>query len=82
MSVFRITGIKREGNDINVTWQSVGGKTNIIQAATGRPDGTNYTDIPESYTIVNGIGDTITNYVDKGAITNSYGRFYRGKIVE
>jgi hypothetical protein len=43
---FRITGIAREGKDIRVTWPTVGGRTNIVQASSGSlGGGLNFTDL-------------------------------------
>ncbi len=35
----RIDSIVRQGNDIRLTWRTVGGKTNVLQAANGAADG-------------------------------------------
>jgi hypothetical protein len=71
-SSFRIRSILPAGNDINVTWQSGVGKTNVLQAGTL----TNFTDItgPMAITV------TPTNYVDHGGATNGSPRFYRIRL--
>jgi hypothetical protein len=77
--VFRILSIESSGNDIRVTWQAAGGKTNVVQAA-GSVSGA-YTNISPNIAIP-GIGDTTTNYLDFGAVTNWATRFYRIQLVE
>ncbi len=69
----RISSTAREGNNIRVTWQTVGGRTNRLQSA-GTPAGT-YTNVGPSFTIP-GIGVVTTNYLEVGGATNKT-RFYR-----
>ncbi len=60
---------------------SSGGTTNVVQAASGCPDGSysnNFTDLSLPI-IAPGIGLVTTNYTDTSAATNS-SRFYRIKI--
>lgn len=74
-SVFGITGITPEGNDMCVTWATAANKTNALQA-TGFP-ATNFSDI---FIVTNTLSAT-TNYVDSGAATNSPVRLYRVRLV-
>jgi T5SS/PEP-CTERM-associated repeat protein len=77
-SPYRITVITREGDDIRVTWTTVGGKTNFVQAASSlSPD---FTDISSAFAIAGG-GVTATNHLDPGAVTNFPSRFYRIRVV-
>ena len=89
-SAFRITAVSREGNNYRITWQTVGGRTNVVQGAIGTfdtfgnpisPSYTNdYFDITESFVIPGG-GTAATNWLDDGAwldvFTNCPARYYR-----
>ncbi len=80
MASFQVTSIIRQGNDMLVTWTTVGGKTNVLQAANGTADGgysNNFTDI---FTVTNTIS-TVTNYLDVGAATNFPARYYRVRLL-
>jgi PKD repeat protein len=81
-SGLRITSITKQGIDVLVTWTTVGGETNIVQAATGLPDGsyaTNFVDLSPSI-VISGSGDATTNYLDGGGATNVPSRFYRVRL--
>ena len=84
-SVLTITSVVRSGNDLNITWSTAGGHTNILQVTSGAADGSyntnSFADIAGSQTIVSGGGDTSTNYVDVGAATNAPARYYRVRLV-
>lgn len=76
-SVLRITRIAKEGNDIRVTWTTVGGHSYILQ--TNAAPGTGYADFsPPIY--VPGSGESTTNYLHAGAATNSAKFFYRVRL--
>ena len=81
VSVFRITSVLRQTNDVTITWQTAGGRTNIVQA-TGGVSGytTNYSNVSGAI-VIPGSGDVITNYVDGGGATNTPSRFYRVRLV-
>jgi hypothetical protein len=82
-SVFRITTITREGDDIRVTWQSAGGRTNQLQAASGvggANSTSSFTNL-DPFIALPGSGDTITNRLLSGAATNSPTQFYRVRLV-
>jgi len=82
-SFLHITSVTPQtNNDVVVTWQTAGGHTNVLQAATGNPDGSysnNFVDI-SPYIIVQGSGDTTTNHPDSGAVTNYAARYYRVRL--
>ena len=81
--VFRITSTTTQTNDIRVTWQTVGGRTNVVQATSGNAGGSysnNFTDL--SSIIVAAGGDlTNTTYLDVGGATNIPSRYYRVRLV-
>jgi len=77
-STFRILSITQELNDVNIVWQAVGGRTNVVQAATS-PGGI-YTNI-SPWIILPGSSEIITNYLDLGGATNLPSRFYKIKLV-
>jgi hypothetical protein len=77
-SVFCITAIDREGNDIRVTWNCVGNLFYIIQTNSPAASGSyinNFTDL--SGLIVAPAGVTNTSYLDSGGATNKPARYYR-----
>jgi sugar lactone lactonase YvrE len=80
-SDFGIVGIEAIGDDINLTWQTFGNTTNVIQLATPIING-NYTNnyINLDIVIVPGSGAVITNWVDYGGATNGPSRFYRIRL--
>jgi ELWxxDGT repeat protein len=78
-SVFRITQIKPQGNDVSVTWITPGGWTNVVQAANGLGGTNNFSDRSSSIVAVN--GDVVTtNYLDVGGAINHPSRFYRIRL--
>jgi len=80
---FQITAIVRQTNDILLTWSTVGGRTNIVQAVAGGPGGgysTNFTDLSPPIAVA-GSGAVTTNYLDSGGATNGPARYYRVRNV-
>ena len=80
--LFNITSIVPQGNDMLITWQTVGGETNVVQATTGTSGSytSNFTDL--SPIIIPKGGDfTTTNYLDVGGATNGPMRYYRVRLV-
>ncbi len=77
-SALRITSIAPEGDNINIAWATVGGKTNVVQVNNG--PSTNYFDLSGPISI-SGSGDTTTNYLDVGGATNFPSRYYRIRLV-
>jgi hypothetical protein len=74
VSAFRITAIAQEGDDVRVTWATAGGRTNVLQA-TRSLLGVYFNISPNI--VIAGVGDVVTNHVDKGAATSATCRFYR-----
>jgi hypothetical protein len=75
---FSMVNIQAIGKDINLTWQTFGNSTNIIQLALPTADGsyTNaFTNIGTVF--VPGSGIVITNWMDYGGATNLPSRYYR-----
>ena len=82
-SAFRIISVAREGSNIRVTWNTGGGKTNVLQAVAGLVNSgytTNFLDL-SGLIIIPGSGDTTTNAVDAGGATNAPSRYYRVRLV-
>jgi hypothetical protein len=79
-SVFRITSLVRQGNNIAVSWQAGGGRTNLVQTATSMVGSNNFNDSSPAF-ILPGSGDVFTNWVDTGGATNSPTRFYRVRLL-
>jgi PKD repeat protein len=81
-SGLQITSVTMQGSDVLVTWTTAGGETNVVQAATGQPDGsyaTNFLDLSGPI-IISGNGDVTTNYLDAGGATNVPARYYRVRL--
>jgi T5SS/PEP-CTERM-associated repeat protein len=77
-SVFRITGLKAEGNDIRVTWSTVTNRSYYVWAGVvGR--GGSYSNainpVPISFLIAG--TPTNTSWLDLGGATNQPSRYYR-----
>ncbi len=70
---FKLVSTAREGNDIRVTFQTAGGRTNTVQVATA-VNGP-YTNLSARIEIP-GVGIVTTNYLHVGGATNG-ARFYR-----
>jgi uncharacterized repeat protein (TIGR03803 family) len=77
-SVFRITAIAQQTNDVLITWTSPIGSTNALQAAPGSDFNTN--NFADIFIVTNTIG-AVTNYLDAGAVTNFSARYYRVRLV-
>jgi hypothetical protein len=77
-SGLRIIGVAAQGGDVLITWRAGGGRTNVVQRSGGLPGG--YFNI-SSNIVISGMGDVVTNYLDKGAATNATTRFYRIALV-
>ena len=78
-SPYRITAIAREGNNVRVTWTTVGGTTNVVQVSPGVAGGNytnNFSDLSAQLFIL-GSTVTSTNYLDLNGATNSPSRYYR-----
>jgi hypothetical protein len=79
---FRITSITTQTNDVRITWQTVGGRTNVVQATTGT-SGNYDTSFSNISAIIIGSGGDLTNatYLDVGGATNVPARYYRVRLV-
>jgi hypothetical protein len=81
--VFHVTSVAVQGHNTLITWQTVGGVTNVVQAAAGTSGrhSNNFIDI--SPIIVGSGGDlTATNYLDIGGATNFPPRCYRVRLAQ
>lgn len=76
----QISSIVQQGNDIQITWRTVGGKTNALQAASGSGDGSLSSNFADIFTTTN-LVSTVTNYLDVGAATNYPARYYRLRLL-
>jgi hypothetical protein len=82
-SSFRITSVATQNSDVLVSWTTGGGRTDVVQATAGEPDGsyaTNFIDV-SPLIIIPGTGDQSTNYLDAGGATNLPSRYYRVRLV-
>jgi len=81
-SALRIISILPQGNNVQLTWTTAGGKTNAVQAVNGAAGGgytTNFTDLASF--VIGGSGDQTNTYIDPGGATNRPARFYRVRLV-
>jgi hypothetical protein len=77
-SYFHILSIVPQGSDVFITWMCGGGTTNVVQAT---PDpSVSYSNISDNI-ILSGTGDSVTNYLDAGGVTNNPLQFYRIQLV-
>ncbi len=82
LSLFQLLGVAAQGSDVLLTWQTIGGKTNVVQTADGSLpnfDG-NFADISTPI-VGSGTSAATTNYLDAGALTNFPARYYRIRLV-
>jgi hypothetical protein len=80
-SNFRILEIDAVADDIDLTWQTFGCTTNVIQIATPIINGeytNNYIDLDT--VIVPGAGSVVINWTDTGGATNVPSRYYRIRL--
>ncbi len=81
-SVFRITGITKQSNDLLVTWQVPAGSINVVQVTGGSANGgysNNFANLSPAINVGGVSGLVTTNYLDAGGATNAPSRFYRVK---
>jgi hypothetical protein len=80
-ATFRITDIGIEGEDVRLTWTTMGSdKTNALQVAAGDVSGSFTNNFTDLFTVTNTIG-SLTNYLDSGGATNTPSRYYRVRLV-
>ena len=78
---FRLIGVQPQSSDLLVLWATPGGRTNTLQVAVPGPGG-GYTDnfvdvVGATQLVVAPLGDTVTNFLIGGGVTNSPARYYR-----
>ena len=78
-SFFGITAIAQEANDLRITWMTSIGKTNALERSAFSVDSFS-NDFSALFTVTNAIGTT-TNYLDRGATTNSPSSYYRIRLI-
>jgi hypothetical protein len=76
-SCFTITRLALTNRDVRVFWSAVGGKSYVLQ--TNSALGAVFSDASPVITMP-GTGETVTNYLDPRAATNSPARFYRIRL--
>jgi len=74
---FRLLSVSREGDNLRVTWQTAGGRSETVQAAGAV--GGSYSNVGTPV-VIPGVGLVTTNYLEPGAATNP-ARFYRLRAV-
>ena len=77
-SYFHILSAASEGNNLRVSWMCGGGRTNVLQTTTNL--GGTWSDVSPDIVLA-GSGDSVTNYLDVGAVTNTPARFYRVRLL-
>ncbi len=77
-SYFHVATITQEGNNMRVSWPSVGGRSYVVEVADDLGGG--FTD-PSPAIVVPGTSLSTTNYLDFGGATNAPSRFYRVRLV-
>jgi titin len=70
----QILSLIATNNDVHIFWSTVGGATDTVQAAVNLSG--SYTDISPALPI-SGSGNTVTDFLDAGTLTNAGSRFYR-----
>ncbi len=77
-SVFRIVALQPEAGGVRITWSTVGGKSYVVQTNAAPAGGSfthNFADFSPLIP-VSGPGESTTNVLDPGAITNVPARYY------
>lgn len=77
-SPLRIVAIAQEGDNIRISWETTGGRTDVLQASEGVSGP--YTDVGSPLSIP-GSSAVTTNVVEVGGATNDPGRYYRIKLI-
>jgi hypothetical protein len=81
-SVFRIVALQREGGNLRLTWTTVGGKSYHVQTNAPTGNGSfvnNFADVGPLISVT-GIGESTTNYLQNGGLTNVPARYYRVRL--
>lgn len=74
LSQLSIRSVAVDATNVLIGWQTVGGRTNVVQAASS-PTG-DFTDRSPPL-VIPGSGDVLASHLDSGRGTNSPARFYR-----
>jgi hypothetical protein len=74
---YRILRLDREGNNVRVTWETAGGRTDAVR--TSATVSGSYSNASSSF-VIPGVGIVTTNYVHVGGATNR-ARFYQVKYM-
>jgi hypothetical protein len=77
-SGLKILALDLSTNGVRIVWRTIGGTTNIVQAAGSLVPGS-FTDL-EAAIVASGIGSVVTNYFEPNGHTNGPMRFYRVRI--
>lgn len=74
LSQLRIRSLTLDDTNVLIGWQTVGGRTNVVQAASSLTSV--FTDLSPPL-VIPGSGDALAGHLDSGGATNSPARFYR-----
>jgi len=77
-SVLRVSSVGTIGNDVQINWSAVGGKSYVVQT-NSTPSDAGFADFSPVISVP-GSGATTTNYNDIGGATNFPARFYRVRL--
>ena len=83
-SLFRTTSVAAIGNNVLVTWTTVGGHSYVVQTNAPPLNGnytTSFTDLSPVISVP-GLGESTTNYLDVGGATNTPSRYYRVRLAQ
>ncbi len=80
-SYFRVVSIVKQGNAVNITWTTVGGRSNVVQftAGIGGSYSNNFNNLSPTI-VMPGASLGQTNYLDMGGATNRPARYYRVRL--
>ena len=82
-SVFRIVALQRETNNVRITWNTVGGRSYVVQTNASSAGGsitTTFADLSPLIS-VGGSGEFTTNFLHmQGFATNTPARYYRVRL--
>lgn len=93
VNTFQVTSVAASGNDMQLTWNGMAGRSYIVQTNSPAPDGsfnsTTWANLsPTNWEVGTGpaglsvgVGPVQGSYVDTGGATNGPSRYYRVQIV-
>ncbi len=79
----KIIEIARLTNDIRITWNTIAGRTNVVQATTNLASGntpSGFSDISGGI-VASGSGEVAASFTEIGGATNQARRYYRIKLL-